>query len=132
MSLREVAFITVFAGFDGFGGSGEPLCPPFACPTKYEKPRIRLGCPSRSTFSQAPRKLLLVDFGRKEYGYRTSGRGLTVLQEPALTVLLVLPNKIQDKEATVTVLAVSAVMAVSVVTAPQYKANTCSQKILAN
>ena len=33
-----------------------------------EKPRIRLGCPSRSTFSQAPRKLLLVVFGRKEYG----------------------------------------------------------------
>ena len=40
------------------------------------KPRIRLGCPSRSTFSQTPRKLLLVDFGRKEYGYRTSRRGV--------------------------------------------------------
>ena len=26
-----------------------------------EKPRIRLGCPSRSTFSQAPRKLDFVD-----------------------------------------------------------------------
>ena len=60
-----------------------------------EKPRIRLGCPSRSTFSQAPRMLLLVDFGRKEYGYRTSWRleaGLTALQEPTLTVLLVLPG----------------------------------------
>ena len=40
-----------------------------------EKPRIRLGCPSRSTFSQAPRKLLHVEFGRKEYGSRTSWRG---------------------------------------------------------
>ena len=40
-----------------------------------EKPRIRLRCPSRSTFSLAPRKLLLVDFGRKEYGYGTSWRG---------------------------------------------------------
>ena len=30
-----------------------------------EKPRIWLGCPSRSTFSQAPQKLLLLDFGRK-------------------------------------------------------------------
>ena len=58
-----------------------------------EKPRIRLGCPSSNTFLQAPRKLLLLDFGRKEYGYRTSWEGsLTVLQEPALTVLLVLPN----------------------------------------
>ena len=61
-----------------------------------EKPRIRSGCPSRSTFSQAPRKLLLVEFGREEYGYRTSWRGgLTVLQEPTLiTVLLGLPNSI--------------------------------------
>ena len=40
-----------------------------------EKPWIRLGCPSRSTFSQPPRKLLLVDFGRKEYRCRTSWRG---------------------------------------------------------
>ena len=39
------------------------------------KPRIRKGCASRNTFSQAPRKLLLVDFGRKEYGYGTSWRG---------------------------------------------------------
>ena len=31
----------------------------------WEKPRIRLGCPSGSTFSQAPRKLVLVDFGQK-------------------------------------------------------------------
>ena len=37
---------------------------------------IRLGCPSRSTFSQAPRKLLLVDFGSKDYGYGTSWRGV--------------------------------------------------------
>ena len=58
---------------------------------KSAKPRTRLGCPSRSTFSQAPRKLLLVDFGRKEYGYRTSC--LTALQEPTLTVLLFLPSK---------------------------------------
>ena len=60
-----------------------------------EKPRIRLGCPSWSTlkFSEAPRKLLLVDFGRKEYGYGTSWKGgSTALQEPTLTVLLVLPN----------------------------------------
>ena len=65
----------------------------FRSPILAEKPRIRLGCPSRSTFSQAPRKLRLVDFGRKEYGYQTSWRAfLTILQEPALTVLLVLPN----------------------------------------
>ena len=41
-----------------------------------EKPRIRLGytvrSPSRSAFSKAPRKLVLVDFDRKEYGYQTS------------------------------------------------------------
>ena len=41
-----------------------------------EKPRIQLGCtirsPSRSAFSQAPQTLLLVDFGRKGYGYQTS------------------------------------------------------------
>ena len=42
-----------------------------------EEPRVRLGCPSRSTFSQAPRKLVVVDFGRKEYGYRTSWRGFS-------------------------------------------------------
>ena len=40
-----------------------------------QKPRIRLGCPSWSTFSGAPQKLLLADFGRKEYGYGTSWRG---------------------------------------------------------
>ena len=35
-----------------------------------------------------------MDFGRKEYGYRASWRGgLAALQEPTLTVLLVLPNK---------------------------------------
>ena len=56
-----------------------------------EKPRIRLGRPSRSAFSQTPRKLLLVDFDRKEYGYRTSWKGgLPALQEPNLTALLVL------------------------------------------
>ena len=36
-------------------------------------------------FSQAPRKLLLVDFGRKEYGYLLEG-GLKALQEPTLPV----------------------------------------------
>ena len=65
---------------------------------KSEKPRIRLGytvrSPSRSAFSKAPRKLLLVDFGRKEYGYQTSwrrfvgGGGSTVLQEPYLNSTL--------------------------------------------
>ena len=43
---------------------------------KSEKTRIQLGnmvkSPSRSAFSQAPRKSLLVDFGRKEYGYQTT------------------------------------------------------------
>ena len=58
-----------------------------------EKPRIRLGCPSRSTFSQAPRKLLSCGFWQKRV--RLSDLlegGLTVLQEPTLTVLLVLPS----------------------------------------
>ena len=61
-----------------------------------EKPRIRLGytvrSPSRSAFSKAPRKLVLVDFGRKEYGYQTSWSrlvgGPTVLQEPYLNSTL--------------------------------------------
>ena len=58
-----------------------------------EKPRRRLGCPSRSTFSQAPQELFLVDFGRKEYGYRTSRKVFflyAIIQEPTLRVLLVL------------------------------------------
>ena len=58
-----------------------------------EKPRMRLGCPSRSTFSQAPRKLISCGFWQKRV--RLSDLlegGLTVLQEPTLTVLLVLPN----------------------------------------
>ena len=42
-----------------------------------EKPRIRLGCPSRSAFSRAPGNLLFVDFGRREYGYRASWRGFS-------------------------------------------------------
>ena len=54
--------------------------------------RIRLGyrvrSPSRSAFSQAPRKLLHVDFGRKEYGYQTTwigfGAGSSSVQEPYL------------------------------------------------
>ena len=53
-----------------------------------EKPRIRLGCPSRSTFSQTPRMLLLVDFGRKEYGYRTSRRGFNSTPGTYLTSTL--------------------------------------------
>ena len=41
-----------------------------------EKPRIRWGytvrSPSRSAFSRAPQKLVLVDFGREEYSYQRS------------------------------------------------------------
>ena len=41
--------------------------------------------PSRSAFDQAPRNLVLVDFGSEEYGYQASwsrsGGGPTVLQE---------------------------------------------------
>ena len=59
---------------------------------KSEKPRIRLGCPSRTTFSQAPQKLLLVDFWQKrEIG--PPGGGVAVLQERSLALLLVLPRK---------------------------------------
>ena len=42
---------------------------------KSQKPRIRLEhavrTPSRSAFSWAPRKLLLVDFGKPFYGYQS-------------------------------------------------------------
>ena len=45
-------------------------------PLKSERPTIRLGYtargPSRSAFSQAPRKLLLVEFSREEHGYQNS------------------------------------------------------------
>ena len=61
-----------------------------------EKPRIRLEytvmSASRSAFSKAPRKLLHVDFARKERGHRTSwsrsGGGPTVLKEHYLNSTL--------------------------------------------
>ena len=30
---------SLHGGFDGFGGSGKHLAPPFACPTKYRTKR---------------------------------------------------------------------------------------------
>ena len=41
-----------------------------------EKPRIQFGCPSRSTLSQLLESYFLWIFGRKEYGYGTSCRGV--------------------------------------------------------
>ena len=87
-------------------GSSAPLliksAPTSSSQRASEKPRIRLGCmvrnPSRSAFSQAARKLFLVDFGRKEYGYRASWSGSTggvssTPRSPTLTVRLVVPKR---------------------------------------
>ena len=64
-----------------------------AFPQTSDKRRIRLGCPSWSTFSEASRKLFLVDFGQKRVRlWDLWEGGLTALQEPTLTVLLALPK----------------------------------------
>ena len=87
--LFEVLLIEIqeeihhFSGWDGGGLRGtkivnkhfvNKLAFPSQGTVRETKNTVRSS--SRSASSQAPRKLLLVDFGRKEYGYRTSCRGL--------------------------------------------------------
>ena len=58
-----------------------------------EKPRIRLGCPSRSTFFTGSSKVTSCGFWQKRVQLSDLLEGdFTVLQEPTLTVLLVLPT----------------------------------------
>ena len=57
-----------------------------------ENPRIRLGCPSRSTFHRLLESYFLWILAEKSTVMGPPGGGLTALQEPTLTVLLVLPR----------------------------------------
>ena len=67
-------------------------CCTFVLLLNSEKPRLRLGCPSRSTFffRRLHESYFLWILAEKSMAIGPSGGGLTVLQDPNLTLLLVL------------------------------------------